>query len=176
VAPGGSAARRYAEAVLDLATAAGAVDEHRASLERLASAFEPATLRAMRDPSVRMASRLAAAEAATAGQPGAIRGLVRLLLERDRIALIPGIVSAFGELVDERSGIAKAKVTTAVQVDQAERRRMVERLERTTGKRIEAALAVDPALLGGSLVQVGDRVEDASLRTRLDELRREMAS
>jgi len=176
VALSGSSARRYAEAMLDLALAQDAVDRYRTSLEDLAAAFEPRTLRRLGDPSTPVARRLAAAADALAGQPESVRGLVRLLIERDRIALLPRIARAFGELVDERAGIAKALVTTAADMESGERERVVAQLERATGKRIKAEFAVDPALLGGATVRVGDHLVDASLRTRLDLLRTQLAS
>lgn len=172
----GSSARRYAEAVLDIAVAEGAVDRYRASLDRLRSAVDARSLRRLADPSVPIGRRLAALAGAAAGEPAPIRGLLRLLVERDRIALLPRIAEAFGDLVDARANIAKALVTTAVVVDDDARDRMVRQLERATGRTIKAEFAVDPALLGGATVQVGDHLVDASLRTRLETLRRQLAS
>lgn len=175
MAAGGSPERRYAEALLDLAVAEGAVEEHRTALDRLAASLDPASVRALRDPSVTLARRVAAIEAATAGQPENVRALARLLVGRDRIALLPRVAAAFGQLVDERNGIAKAKIATAVELKDAERQRVVSRLERATGKRIQATFAVEPELIGGSVVRVGDRLIDASLRSRLEQMGREMA-
>jgi len=150
VALGGSAPRRYAEAMLDLALAANAVDGFRASLDRLA--------------------------AATAAEPADVRSLMRLLVERDRIALLPDIARAYGTLVDRRAGIADARITTAVALTQAQRDDYVRRLERTSGTTVRATFAVDPALLGGAKVQVGDRLVDASLAAQLAELGAQLAS
>jgi len=175
VAVTGTSARRYAEALLDLALEEKAVGRYRASLDALHAAFEPRTLRRLADPSAPLGERLAAAESAVAGEPAPIRGLLRLLIERERIALLPRIAEAFAELVDERAGTAKARVTTAVAVSDGERQGIVRRLERATGRTIQATFAVDPALLGGATVQVGDHLVDASLRTRLDALREQMA-
>ena len=177
MALGGSAPRRYAEAMLDLALlAAKAVEPYRASLDRLASAFDATTVRALRDPGVPMATRRAAAAAATASEPEDIRSLIRLLVERDRIALLPGIARAYGRLVDRREGIAEARITTAVEIDAAQRATYVAQLERTSGKRIRATFYIDPALLGGAMVQVGDRLVDASLAGQLAALRVQLAS
>lgn len=172
----GSAVRRYAEAVLDVATEEGAVDEYRAALERLSAALGPADMRTLGDPSIPLARRLAAADAVTKEERRPVAALVRLLIERERIGSLPLVAAALGDLVDERAGIAEAQVTTAVEIAKSERAALVERLERATGKTIRAAFAVDPGLLGGATVRVGDRLVDASLRTRLESLRRQLAT
>jgi len=175
VAQSGSAARRYAEAVHDLARRDDAVDAYRSSLESLAAALGPQTMRALRDPSVPMKQRLRAIDTAAATQPKAIRSLLAVLAQRDRLPLLPGIAAAFGDLVDKRAGIAKTKITTAVELDQDQRRAFVERLERVSGKRLSATFAVDERLIGGAKVQVGDHLLDASVKARLAALRTRLA-
>lgn len=172
----GSAARRYAEAVHDLALRENAVDAYRASLDSLAAAFAPQTLRALRDPSVPMQQRLAAIEAAAAEHPRSVRSLLVILARRDRLPLLGAIARAFGDLVDKRAGIAKAKITTAIALDQEQQHAFVERLERSSGTKISATFAVDERLIGGAKVQVGDHLLDTSVRARLDALRTQLVS
>lgn len=172
----GSAARRYAEALLDLATAEKAVPAYRTSLERLAEGIGPEAIRALRDPRAPLARRRAALEAAAASEPEVIRAFLALLLQRDRIALLPLVARAYGDLVDEREGVVKARVTTPVEIDEHERQRLVERLERSSGKRLKATFFVDPALIGGATVQLGDHLVDTSIRTQLTALARTLAS
>lgn len=172
----GSAARRYAEAVYDLAQSDEAVDEFRASLDALAVAFGPAVLRALRDPSVPGQQRLAAVRAATKSQPKVIGSLLLVLEERDRIALLPTIARAFGDVVDRRRGIEKAKITTAVPLDLAQQKAFVERLEKSSGKQLRATFAVDQSLIGGARVQLGDHLVDSSVRAQLEALRARLAS
>lgn len=176
MAQSGSAARRYAEAVHDLALAENAVDAYRASLDSVALAFAPQTLRALRDPSVPMQQRLAAIEAATVEQPRSIRSLLAILAGRDRLPLLGAIARAFGDLVDKRAGIAKAKITTAIELDQEQQHAFVERLERASGTKISATFAVDERLIGGAKVQIGDHLLDTSVRARLDALRTQLVS
>ena len=166
----GSAARRYAEAIFDLAAAETAVDGYRQSLDALASAITPQIIRVLRDPSVPMKRRLAALDAATKGQPRAIRSVLLLLEHRDRIALLPDIAREFGDLVDRRAGIVKAKITTAVPLVDAQRKTFVERLERSSGKKLRATFAVDEDLIGGARVQLGDHLVDSSVRAQLHAL------
>src|SRR6267378_2537769 len=172
----GSAARRYAEALLALSPNDRAVAELRASLEKLAPAFDRVTVAGLRDPSVPMKERVAALSAALTGEPAAIRSLTVLLLENDRIALVPQIALAFGDLVDRREGIAKARITTAVPVPATEQRELVRRLERESGRRLRATFAVDPTLIGGAKVQIGDHLVDSSVQGKLIALGRQLAS
>jgi len=175
VALGGSSARRYAEALLDFAAREKAVDAYRASLERVAKALGPDTIRVLRDPRISLAQRRAAVDAATKDEPKAVRAVLDLLLERDRIALLPTVSLVFGDLVDQREGVVKARITTPVELAARERDELVRRLETTTGKKVRATFAVDEALIGGALVQVGDRLIDTTLRTQLNELARQLA-
>ena len=171
----GSAARRYAEAILDLAAAEKAVDGYRKSLDALAVAITPQVIRVLRDPSVPMKRRLAALDAATKGQPRAIRSVVLLLEHRDRIALLPDIAREFGDLVDRRAGIVKAKITTAVPLVDEQRKVFIERLEKSSGKKLRATFAVDEDLIGGARVQLGDHLIDSSVRAQLAALRSQLA-
>jgi F-type H+-transporting ATPase subunit delta len=175
VALSGSAARRYAEAIFDLAEADKAVDAYRTSLDSLAAGISPQSIRALRDPSVPVKRRLAAVDAATKGQPKAIRSVLLLLEQRDRIALLPDIARAFSDLVDRRAGIVKAKITTAVPLDDAQRKAFVTRLEKSSGKQIKASFTVDAELIGGARVQLGDHLVDSSVRAQLAALRSQLA-
>ena len=175
MAQSGSGARRYAEAVLEIATEEGAVPAYRRSLDRVGAALGPETIRVIRDPRVPLERRRAALAAGLTDEPKAIRAVLELLLQRDRIALVPDIVRAYGDLVDKREGIAKARITTTVALDEGQRADLVSRLEQSSGKRIRATFTVDPGIIGGAKVQIGDRLIDASLRTQLDHLARQLA-
>ena len=172
----GSSARRYAEAVYQIALRENAVPAFGASLDGLRRAFTPEVLRSLRNPGVPLRARRAALDAATAAEPKAIRSLLGLLLERERIALFPQVADAYAELVERRAGIVKGRVTTATQLSATDREDLVRRLERSSGKKIRATFAVDESLIGGAMIQVGDRLIDSSLKAQLDELRRELAS
>ena len=172
----GSAARRYAEALLALARDERTVVAVRTSLEKLAPVFDKVTVAGLRDPSVPMKQRVEALGAALAGEPDEVRSLVILLLESDRIALVPRIAVAYGDLVDRREGIAKARVTTAVPLDENARRELVQRLESTSRMKLRATFAVDPGLIGGAKVQIGDHLIDSSVYAKLNALGRQLAS
>ena len=117
MALGGSAARRYAEALLEIAAEESAVDAFRASLDRLASAFEPGVIRALRDPKVTLERRRAAVAAAARDEPKAIRATLDLLLQRDRIELLPGIAQHADDVRADRLGDAVERL--AITIDAA---------------------------------------------------------
>ena|SRR2546430_12286711 len=172
----GSAARRYAEALLALSPNERAVADLRGSLEKLAPVFDRVTVAGLRDPSVPMKQRVEALTSALRSEPEVVRSLMVLLLETDRIALVPQIALAFGDLVDRREGIAKARITTAVPLKEPEQRELVNRLERESGRKLRATFAVDPLLIGGAKVQIGDHLIDSSVRAKLVALGRQLAS
>jgi F-type H+-transporting ATPase subunit delta len=175
MALGGSAARRYAEALLDVATEEKAVPAYRTSLERLAAALGADVVRVLRDPRVPLAKRRSALQAAAKSEPRAVQAVLGLLLERDRIPLLPHIARAFGDLVDARAGIVKARITTPIELAPRERDQLIARLARAGGKEIQATFAVDPDLIGGAKVQLGDHLIDASVRTQLAALARALS-
>jgi len=91
-------------------------------------------------------------------------------------SLVGAIARVYADLVDEREGIAKARITTAIELNELERDGLVHRLERASGKKLRATFGVDDALIGGAKVQVGDHLVDASLAAELRALGRQLAS
>lgn len=175
MALGGSAARRYAEALLEIASEGREVAPYRRSLEQIGTSFTPEVIRALRDPRIPLERRREALTAAVKDEPKAIRAVLDLMLERDRLAILPDVIRAYGDLVDRREGVLKAKITTERALDASQQADAVKQLERTSGKTVRATFAVDRSLIGGAKVQIGDRLIDSSLRTQLDHLARELA-
>jgi F-type H+-transporting ATPase subunit delta len=86
------------------------------------------------------------------------------------------MIAAFQHVIRERQGITEAQISSAVELNAAQKKAMSSTLERLTGKRVEAKFSLEPELLGGAVVRVGDTVYDGSLRSRLNELRARLAS
>ena len=171
----GAVPKRYAEAVLQLAEESGSRDDWTTALDRVAEELEPESLRLLSAPTYPLEARRAALEQITTDEAPGIKALVQTLLERERIALLPAIVRSYHDLLDVRDRIEKAVITTAIEVTPAERRELVARLERESGKRLRATFVVDPALQGGLVVRIGDHQIDGSVRTRLAALRQQLA-
>ena len=176
MALGGSAARRYAEALIDLASGPDEVAALSSALVRLRDALGEGGIRSLGDPSIPLARRSELVTRVTADQPRAVGSLLQLLVRRRRISLLPAITGAFGDIVDRRAGIATARITTPVALDEAAQKALVDRLERASGKKLRASFVVDPTLIGGAKVQVGDHLVDASIRARLEALRVQLAA
>jgi F-type H+-transporting ATPase subunit delta len=173
-----SAARRYAEAAFEVAMRDNAVETWRSELESAAEVVAEERIgRALANPSIPLETRTATAEATFGGMVGRqVLNLIGLMLRRGRIEELPRLAAEFGRLDDERQGITHATATSASKLTADEVRALTQRLEQVTGGRIELDVQVDPSLLGGVVVRVGDRLIDGSVRSRLERLRNQLVS
>jgi F-type H+-transporting ATPase subunit delta len=173
-----SAARRYAEAAFQIAMRDGTVEVWRSELDMAGAVVEdPTVARVLANPAVALESRDAMVDSAIGPiVSGPVLNLVKLMLRRGRIDQLPRVSTEFRRLDNARQGIVPATATTAAPLSQDEVRALVGRLEQMTGGRIELALQVDPSLLGGLVVRVGDRLIDGSVRGRLERLRNQLVS
>lgn len=96
--------------------------------------------------------------------------LIKLLVEYGRLALLPEVAAAFEELKAEDEGVLQAEITAAAEPADSAVKDLVQRLESRFGKKIEASVNIDPELIGGVKVVIGDTVIDASVRGQLQEL------
>lgn len=176
--PQRSSARRYAEAAFQIAERDGTVVEWRSDLDTAVAALsEDEPMRVLANPAVPAADRRMLAERILGD--GVSRGalnLVGLLLNRGRIDLLPALAAEFRRLHDQREGIIHATVTSAAPLDDAELSAVRERLANITGGIVEITTAVDPQILGGIVVRLGDRLIDGSVRGRLERLRNALAA
>jgi F-type H+-transporting ATPase subunit delta len=173
-----STARRYAEAALALAERDGSLGDWVAALETASARLGDAqVMRVLADPAVPFDDRRRVGEAILGGAvTGAPRNLVLLLVRRGRIELLPTVAAELRRIWEQREGIVRAVVTSAAPLSQAERDAVRDRLATLTGDRVEMELQVDPALLGGIQVRIGDRLIDGSVRGRLEQLRTRLTS
>lgn len=105
-----------------------------------------------------------------------VLNLVLLLLRRGRIEDLPRVAAEYRRLDNRRQGITEATATAAAPLTPDEVRALTARLEQFTGGRVELDVQVDPSLLGGLVVRVGDRLIDGSVRGRLERLRNQLVS
>jgi F-type H+-transporting ATPase subunit delta len=104
------------------------------------------------------------------------RNFLRLLTEKGRVGEIEEIGREFERLAAEEEGVLKVQFTTAVELSDQDAKGIVEQIEEASGRTVEATRRVDPGLVGGIVLQVGSRRLDASVRGRLDRLRRELVT
>jgi F-type H+-transporting ATPase subunit delta len=171
-------ARRYAEAVFQIAQRDGTVEQWLEQLDRVAAAVtDEQVVRRLEDPAVPFAERHAAFRALfRTSMLDPLYSLLAIVLRRRRLELLPGIAREYRSLYNRQQGIVEATATSAAELDQGEVQALRERLEKMTGGRVELRLAVDPALLGGVQVRMGDQLLDGSVRGRLERLRERIAS
>jgi len=104
------------------------------------------------------------------------RNFLFVLIDHRRIAALAEIIHSFEIVADERLGFARADVSSARELDEAQRRALVARLESISGKRIRARYRVDESLIGGVVAQIGSTVYDGSVRGQLQGLGRRLAT
>jgi F-type H+-transporting ATPase subunit delta len=167
-------AKRYAKALLEAAAEAGVLEQVAADLEALGPHFAGKEVAGFfANPAVPRARKEAALTAATE-QAAASRisvNLLRLLLARGRVGLLPDIARLFRDLADERTGRVRAEVTAAVPLPAASLEALAARLSAATGRQVHLTPRVDPTVLGGLVARVGSTLYDASLRTQLRRMR-----
>ena len=96
--------------------------------------------------------------------------LVKVLVEYGRLALLPDVAAAFEALKAQDEGVLDAEITAAAALSDAEVKTVVTRLQVKFGKKVEASVKVDPEIIGGIKIIIGDTVIDASVRGQLQEL------
>jgi F-type H+-transporting ATPase subunit delta len=173
-----TAARRYAEAAFEVGLRDGTVEAWRAELDAAAGLIGNEGLaRVLANPAIPLEERLQVAEATfgkIVGTP--TLNLIKLMIRRGRIEELPRIAADFRRLDNARQGITIATATSAKELDPDEVKALTKRMEQFTGGRVELDVKVDPSLLGGLVVQVGDRLIDGSVRGRLERLRQQLVS
>ena len=101
--------------------------------------------------------------------------LMCLLTSRGQVQVLPGIADSFQEMLDAHQGIERAEVVSAVSLSDAQREQVAQMLNDLSGKDVRLTTRVDPEILGGLVIRIGDRVMDGSARARLQNMRRELA-
>jgi F-type H+-transporting ATPase subunit delta len=165
-------ARPYAEAAFKLAAAAGALAKWAQMLAALASVAEDARVRsAITDPNLDDAQVAGLFIAILAGQlSGEGENFVRVLAKNGRLALLPHIRTQFEALKNEREEVIEAELRSAFELSPAQLTDLVQRLEKRTGRKVRAQVAVDKDLIGGVKITLGDKVIDSSARAQLGAL------
>ena len=175
-----SASLQYANALADIALAQSAAEPAAKQLDGFGAAYaESAELRTfLASPAVSVEAKHAVLEN-ICGRLGAtkiIRNFLFVIADHRRTQLIPEIVATFQQVLRQRQGVAEAEVASAVELSAAQKKELAATLARLTGKKIEPKYALDPALLGGAVVRIGDTIYDGSLRSRLNEMRTRLAA
>lgn len=170
----GAVGARYAEALYEIAKREKAVD----TIEQELQAVD-AIIRENRDlqkilyhPRVTPEDKKSLLSDLLSGKISAVTmEFLKLLVERQREQFLSDIVSYYTNLANKARNVAEAGVSSAVDLTAEEKQLLADLLNKLTGKKVETSYKVDPSLIGGIVVRIGDRVIDGSIRTRLTTLR-----
>lgn len=164
-------ARRYARALVQLATEEGGVEKYHAELTAVnnvlaehrslwAILVSPAyRIEAKRGMMLELIEKL--------GISDTVKSFLLLLLEKNRLSYLPQIVVSYGIFADELSGVVRPTITSAIPLDDAQVEQIREALAKSTGKKVVVRVEVDPSLIGGVVTTIGDKAFDGSLKTQL---------
>ena len=171
------AARVYAEALFDVARERGKLDAIRDELGQFVDALD-------RDrelqvfffsPYFSSAEKVAGLKRAVVGADAELLNFLELLIEKQRMPEIFRIRRHLEQLWKEENRRIEVTVTSAIELDPAVVAKVGEEIERQTGQKVDLSSRVDGEILGGIVLQVGNKVLDASIRTRLEKLRKSVA-
>lgn len=163
---------RYAQAIFDLASENNQVEQWGDDLAVVAEAFQDADFTAlMKHASMPAADKLAATASVLAGVNPLVRNLVDLLISKNSVDSIADVYLGYTELLDTHLGRQRVEITTAVPLESAEADRINSFVAGLVRREVVLTTKVDESILGGLVIQIGDRLLDGSTKARLEGLR-----
>jgi F-type H+-transporting ATPase subunit delta len=172
------AAIRYAKAILDLANSKGVAEAVNNDMKTIASAIETneelSTF--IQNPTTKVEVKESALLEVFANVNGVTKGLFHLLFENKRFEILEAIALEYKKLFDENNGVEVATVTTAIPMDGALEAKVLAKIATLSDKKITIENVVDPAIIGGFILRIGDNQYNASVANRLQVLKRELSN
>ena len=170
--------RTYARALFEAAQERGQLekvrDDFRDFMEMVGQVPELDAL--LRNPQIDPRAKAATVEAILGGTDELVRNFLLVTIEKNRAGQLNEIHREFERLVAPLERRLNVELTTAHELSDAEARQIVDKIERASGRTVEATRSVDPDLIGGMVLQAGSMRVDASVRGRLERLRRELTT
>jgi len=105
-----------------------------------------------------------------------VKNLLATMIDNGRLAALPAVADQFQALVSARTGVSEAKIFSAYALDATQAADVVAVLEKRFGRKLAAEVIVDPALIGGIRVEVGDEVLDTTVKARLEQMKAALTS
>jgi F-type H+-transporting ATPase subunit delta len=169
----------YARALFEVADEHDVLDRIRDELGEIADALEDEDNRELRlffySPYFSSEEKRDAVEKVVEGADERLVNFLKLLAERHRMPVLPRIRRRYDETWAEKNRLLPVSVTAAVELDDELVKGIGKRIEEQTGRKVELSSNVDPEVLGGLVVRVGNMVLDASVRNRLEQIRKQVA-
>jgi F-type H+-transporting ATPase subunit delta len=170
-------ARRYSQAVFNIARERNELDRWKSDLGKIASVGEDATFVALlENPKIRFEDKARLLSEQLGDVTPLALNLVYLLVTRGRVSMIGEIADEYQRLLDSYHGIERAEVTTAVALDDKEKQRLEEQLGVVVGKKVVLEPKVDSSLISGIVARVGGKLLDGSTHSKLMALKNALAS
>ena len=169
--------RRYAEALFELAQERRELEAWVERLQTLVELLQNEELRNfLESPSIQLEDKVRTIRDLLEGESPLLQNLLALLTSKQHLRLASSILEEYQRLANASLGIETAQVVTAVSLEAAEQSRIAQRLSQMVDREVRIQSRVDPAILGGFIARLGDRLIDGSTRSRLRELRRELGT
>jgi F-type H+-transporting ATPase subunit delta len=171
-------ARTYAQALFDAAGDSGRLEQVREDLQDFVAAIEdvPELRALLRNPRLDPATKAEVLDEVLAGADELVRNFLRVVAAKGRGAQIDEMGREFEALYAADQQLLNVELTTAHEVSDADAQEIVGKIEKASGRKVEASRSVDPNLIGGIVVRAGTRLADGSVRGRLNRLRHELAT
>jgi F-type H+-transporting ATPase subunit delta len=167
-------ARRYARAVFEIALEKKELERWRSDLDKIVAAVgNEAFLAVMESPKIKFEDKSRLLERLGGIHPLALN-LVRLLIARGGVNMLPEIAAEYRRMLDEYHGIQTAAIVTAVPLDKREEDKLAKILGDRVGKKVVLQPAVAPEIIGGIVARVGGKLLDGSTSSRLTALKKEL--
>jgi F-type H+-transporting ATPase subunit delta len=172
----GVSGKRHAQAVFQIALEEMQLDRWLADVERIAAVLGDAEIAAvLSNPKVSPEKKKDLLDRGLKGVSPTAMNLAQLLVARNRLHLVESLAVEYKRLMNAYGGMELAEVTTAIPISDQEGESVGKGLAALSGKKVTLELGVDPEILGGFVARLGDKLIDASARTRLQELRKSIA-
>lgn len=166
--------KRYAEALVDAAEADNSLDATQAELKVFAEIYskQPEFVSFFLAPEIGKKEKKNALINMFNGSKSIVLTFLRLLIDKDRIKNLPGIYKEFVDIADRRKKVLKLKISTYAAIDDSQLSRIKEKyMKEYDALEVKATVSIKPELLGGIVVQIGDRLIDGSIKGRLKGLK-----
>src|ERR1700754_5088109 len=167
----------YARSLFEVAQEQGKLDEVREQLGQFADAMhEDRDLQVFFfSPYFSTQEKEDGLDRAVSGADPIFSNFLKLLIENHRMPVIFRVRRSYEELWEDENKLLPVQVTSAVELDKATVKQIGDRIAEQTGRKVELSAIVEPDILGGIVVRVGNQVLDASVRNRLEQLRKQVA-
>jgi F-type H+-transporting ATPase subunit delta len=175
---GNRAAIRYAKAILDVATSKGSSQEVNNDMSLIAQTIqdnkELSTF--IENPTIKVDVKNNALLEIFKGANPVSKSLFQLLLTNKRFEILQNIASQYNKLFDEANGVEVATVTTAIAITPELETQVLAKVATLSTKKVSIKNVVDPTIIGGFVLRIGDKQYNASVANRLQVLKRELSN